>query len=42
MGVLAGVAGVFFWFSLDKQEDKLNSIGTDHAAQIAAGGDEKA
>ncbi|ESK96752.1 oligopeptide transporter [Moniliophthora roreri MCA 2997] len=45
MGVLAAVAGVFFWFSvrdLDKQEDKLNSIGADHAAQVAVRSDEKA
>lgn len=33
MGVLAGVAGVLFWFSfsrLDKQEDQLNNLDEGH------------
>jgi POT family proton-dependent oligopeptide transporter len=33
MGVLAGIAGVFFWFSvrkLDRDEDKLNNLGEGH------------
>jgi POT family proton-dependent oligopeptide transporter len=33
MGVIAGVAGIFFWLSigkLDKEEDKLNNLSEGH------------
>jgi proton-dependent oligopeptide transporter, POT family len=33
MGVLAGIAGVIFWFSvrnLDAQEDELNNLDEGH------------
>ncbi|GLB40829.1 putative POT family protein [Lyophyllum shimeji] len=36
MGVLAGIAGIVFWFhvrKLDAQEDQLNSIGPGHVGE---------